>query len=86
MLTRRVDALRPGGHYLGDDRLGMAPLDLRHPRTHRVARKASPDEDDEAVEPRDTVPAEGERVDRELQLLASLDGCSHASRLDEARR
>ena len=53
-------------------------------RTVSPGRPAA-DEDDEAVEPGDAVPAEGERVDRELELLVSLDGCSHASRLDEAR-
>ena len=40
-------------------------------------------EDDEAVEARDAVPAEGERVDRELELLVSLNGGGHA--LGQAR-
>ena len=62
-------------------RLGVAALHLRDARAHRVARQAAPDEDDEAVEARDAVPAEGERVDRELELLVSLNGGGHARRL-----
>ena len=81
MRARRVDALGAGVEHLGDDRLGVAALHLRHARAHGVAGQAAPDEDDEAVEPRDAVPAERERVDRELELLASLDGGGHASRL-----
>ena len=75
--ARRVDAVRPGGEHLGDDRLGVAALRLRHARLHPVAREAAAHEDDEAVEARDAVPAEGEGVDRQLELLASLDGDGH---------
>ena len=51
------------------------------------ARTVSPgrpraDEDDEAVQARDAVPAEGERVDLELELLVPVYGRrGHAPRL-----
>ena len=61
--ARRVDAVRPGREDFGGERLGVAALDLRHARADRVARKAAPDEDDEAVQTRDTVAAVGERLD-----------------------
>ena len=76
--ARRVDALRPGRDDLGGDRLGVAALHLRHAGAHGVAGQAAPDEDDEAVEPRDAVAAEGERVDRELELLVPLTGAATA--------
>ena len=76
--ARRDDALGPRRQDVGDDRLGVAALHLRHARANRVARQAAAGEDDEAVEAPDAVPAEGERVDRELELLVSLNGRRHA--------
>src|SRR5262249_55078072 len=73
----RVDPHRPGFEHVDGQRLGVVSLHLRHPRAHEVAREPSSDEDDEAVQPCDTVPAEGERVDTELELLVERDGCGH---------
>src|SRR5262245_35814883 len=75
--ARRIDALGPRLQHLGRERLGVAALHLRHARAHGVARQAAPHEDDEAVQPRDAVPAVRERVDRELELLVPRDGCGH---------
>jgi hypothetical protein len=55
----------------------VVPLHLRHTRAHRVAWQAAPHEDDEAVEPRDSVPAVRERVDMELELLTGRYRRSH---------
>ena len=71
----------PGSSDLQRQRLGVVPLHFRHARAHRVAREAAADEDDEPVEARDAVPAVGERVDRELELLVPLDGGGHRPRL-----
>jgi len=57
MAHRRAPA---GRDDLGRDRLGVPALHLRDARLHRVTRKAATHEDDEAVQARDTVPAEGE--------------------------
>ena len=77
VLAGRLDAVRAGLEYLGRERLGVVPLHLRHPRAHSVAGEASPDEDDEAVQPGNAVAAESERVDLELELLVSLDRGGH---------
>ncbi len=66
----------PGLEHLGRERLGVAALDLRDPRAHAVAREATPHEDDEAVEPRDAVAAERERVDVELELFPFVTGAA----------
>ena len=75
--ARRVDPLRPRPQDLGRERLGVAALDLRDPRAHTVARQAAPHEHDVAVESRDSVAAERERVDLELELVAFGDGGGH---------
>ena len=79
--TRRVDTLRPGSDDLGGERLGMTALNLRHARLDGVSRQAAADEDDEPVQASDAVPAVRERLDRELELLVTLNGGSHARRL-----
>ena len=53
---------------------------LRRTRADGIAGQAAPDEDDEAVETRDAVPAECERLDLQLELLVSLDRRRHAAR------
>ncbi len=78
MRARRLDPLRPRREHARGERLGVTALHLRHAGAHRVAGQAPPDEDDEAVEARDAVPPVGEGVDRELELLVSLDGGGHA--------
>ena len=78
VLARRVDPLRPRPEHLGRERLGVAALDLRDPGAHAVARETPPHEDDEAVEPRDAVAAERERVDVELELLPLRHRRGHA--------
>ena len=75
--ARRVDPVGPGREHLERGRLGEAALDLGDPRAHGVAREAAPDEDDEAVQPRDAVAAVGERVDVELELLTVADRGGH---------
>ena len=79
--ARRLDALRRRVEHLGHERLGEAALHLRHARAHTIARKPAPDEDDEAVQARDAVPAVGERVDLELDLLVHLHGRGHGRRV-----
>ncbi len=64
-------------HHLGHERLGVTALHFRHARPNGVARKTAPHEDDEAVQARDTVPAECKAVDGELELLVLCDGRGH---------
>ena len=79
MGARRLDALRRRLEHLRRERLGEAALDLRHPRTHPVARKPAADEDDEAVQARDAVAAVRERVDLQLELVVPLHRRGHRS-------
>ena len=81
MGARRLDALGARLDNLDGERLGMAPLDLRDASAHRVAGESAPDEDDEAVQPRDAVAAVGERVDVELEFLILRNRRGHAGRL-----
>ena len=81
MRARRLDPLRAGLEHVDRERLGVAALDLRHARADAVARQPAPDEDDESVQPRDAVPAVGERVDLELDLLVHPDGNGHRLRV-----
>src|SRR6266516_352252 len=82
--TRRVDALRPRLEHLHGERLRVAALDLRDRRANRVAGQTAAHEDDEAVQPRNAVPAVGERVDVELELLVFRDGRGHEASLAAA--
>ena len=75
--ARRVDPLRPWLQDLGRERLGVTALDLGHARANAVARQPAPDKDDEAVEPRNAVSSERQRVDVELELVALGDGSRH---------
>src|SRR5215213_5211 len=50
-------------------RLGEAALLLRDLGQHAIAGQSARDEDDEAVGPRHSPPAEGERVDLQLELV-----------------
>jgi iron complex transport system substrate-binding protein len=59
----------------------MPPLNLRHPRPNLVARKPSPNEDDEPVQAGNAVAAERERLDGELDLLVPCDWCGHEASL-----
>ena len=45
-------------------------------RAHDVAREPAADEDDEAVQPRDAVPAVGERLDLEIELRSVRTGAA----------
>ena len=81
VLTGGVDPKRARLEHLDRQRLRMPALDLRDARTHAVARQPAPNEDDEAVQPRDAVAAEGERLDRELELLVTRDRGGHVGRL-----
>jgi len=75
--ARRVHPLGPRLQHLGRERLGVVALDLRDARPDAIARQAAAHEDDEAVEPRDTVATERERLDVELELVALGDGRGH---------
>jgi hypothetical protein len=87
VLAGRLHAGRTRLDDLEGDRLGVVSLHLRDLRAHRVAREPAADEDDEAVQARDAVPAVGERVDREVELLVLLDGgCSHPASLAAVSR
>ena len=77
VLARRLDAERACGEHVGRERLGEAALHLRHARADAVARQAAAHEDDEAVQPRDAVAAEGERLDVELELFVHLHRRGH---------
>ena len=69
MLTRSFDALLPGPHDLGGERLCVRALHLRHARANAVAGQPASHEDDEAVEAGDAVAAVRERLDVELEFL-----------------
>jgi hypothetical protein len=86
MLARRLDANRARYEHLDEVGLGVAALRLRDPRAHRVSWQTAPDEDDEPVQARDTVPAEGERIDGELELVTPLHWRGHDSRLHAEER
>ena len=76
-----VDTDRPGLEHVHGERLRVVPLHLGHAGADEVAGQPAPDEEDEAVEPRDPVPAVGERVDAELELLVERDGRGHSATL-----
>ena len=65
------DAVGAGPQQLDRARLGEALLRFRHLDPDAVARQAAGDEDDEAVGAGDAAPAEGERVDLDLEQLAA---------------
>ena len=73
----RLDPLRPLPDDLDRQRLGVVPLHVRHTRAHRVPGQSAADEDDEPVQAGDAVPAVGERVDLELELLIFAHGGGH---------
>jgi hypothetical protein len=66
------DALGPGAEQLEGARLGEALLRFRDLDPNSVARQGAGDEDDQAIRPRQPPPAEGERVDLYLELLAPV--------------
>jgi len=57
MRARSLHALRARLHDLERQRLRVISLDVRHARANRVAGQPAADEHDEAVQPRDPVPA-----------------------------
>ena len=63
-----------GLEHLDRARLGVGALALADHRAHAVAGHGAGDEDDVAVAARDAVAAVGERVDRQLELVAARDG------------
>jgi hypothetical protein len=81
VLARSDDPVRARRQHLGRECLGEAALDLCHTRAHPVARQPAPHEDDEPIVARDAVPAVGERLDVELELLVSGNGRGHAVRV-----
>ena len=65
------DAVGAGPQQLDRPRLGEAALRLGDLGPHQVAGQAAGDEDDVAADPGDAAPAEGERVDLDLEQLAA---------------
>ena len=65
------DAVGAGLQQLDRARLGEALLRFGDLGPHPVAGQSAGDEDDEPVGPRHPPPAEGERVDLYLELLAT---------------
>jgi hypothetical protein len=65
------DAVGAGREQLDHAGLGEALLRFRHLDPDAVAREGAGDEDHEALGPGDTAPAEGERVDLDLERLAA---------------
>jgi hypothetical protein len=74
-----LDAVGARLEHFDGDRLRVASLHLGDARSNGVAREAAPDEDDEAVQPRNAVTAVGERIDPELELLVQGNGGGHRS-------
>ena len=68
MVGDRRDPVGRRLEHLDRPRLGVRALGLADDGAHAVARQRAGDEDDVSVEPRDAVPAVGERVDGELEL------------------
>ena len=77
--ARRLDALRARRENVDGERLRVAPLHLRHARPHAVAREAAADEDDVAVQPRNTVAAVREGLDVELDFIVTPNGSGHGT-------
>ena len=75
--ARRVDSVCARLEHLRRERLGVVSLHLRHTRANPVAGQAATNEDDEAVQAGDTVPAVRQRIDGELELLILGDGRGH---------
>ena len=78
--ARRLDVIRPERERLDADRLAVPLLDLDDARADAIAGQPAGDEDDDAIVPRDAAPTEGERVDRELELVTYAEGGSHVRR------
>ena len=83
--ARSLDAVGRRLEDIGCERLRKPALHLRHPGPDPVARQPSADEDDEPVQPGDAVPAVGERVDLELDLLVHLHRRGHRMRVATGR-
>ena len=77
--ARRLHALRAGREKVDRQRLRVVPLHLRHACPHAVAGEAAPDEDDVAVQPRNTVAAVREGLDVELDFVVTPNGSGHGT-------
>ena len=71
MLGERRDPLRTRLKDLDRSRLGVGALGLRHDGEHAIARNPALDEHDVAVAAGDPGAAVGERIDRQLELIAA---------------
>ena len=81
MSAGSLDALRRRLEHLRHECFREPTLHLRHAGAYPVARQASAHEDDEPVQARNAVPAVGERVDLEVDLLVHLHRSGHGPRV-----
>ena len=77
VVARRLHPLRARLEHLHRERLRVTPLHLRDPRANLVARQPTTHEHHEAVHPGDAVPAVGERLDLELELVVPGERRGH---------
>ena len=77
VLARRVDPRRSRLDDLERERFRVVALHPGHARADDVARQPAADEDDEAVQSRDAVPAVRERLDPEVELVVRSNGRGH---------
>ena len=77
MRAGSLDPIGAADEHLGRDRLGVPALHLGDACTDDIPGKPGAHEHDEAVDAPDPVPAEGERVDVELDLLVATKRNGH---------
>ena len=79
VLARRVDPRRSRLDDLERERFRVVALHPGHARADDVAGQPAADEDDEAVQSRNAVPAVRERLDPEVELVVRSNGRGHAT-------
>ena len=81
VVARCLHPLRARLEHLDRESLRVAPLHLRDPRANLVPRQPPTHEHHEPVHPCDAVPAVGERLDLELELVVPGNRRGHPSSL-----
>ena len=77
VVARRLHPLWARLEHLDRQRLRVTPLNLRDARANLVARQSPTHEHHEAVHPGNAVPAVGERLDLELELVVPGERRGH---------